>query len=57
MARNNKLVEAFRALHREKFGEVIPYEVAERQLQELANIVRLTAPVEKEETNAQVTHS
>lgn len=52
MSLNNKLVKRFQALHFEKFGESIPYDLAERQLQELADLVRLTAPQKKEVPNA-----
>ena len=57
MALNRKLIERFQALHLEKFGEAISYNLAEQQLQELADLVRLTAPPKKEETNAPITHS
>jgi len=48
MTLSRKLVETFRALHRNKYGEDISYHVAELQLEELADLVRLT--IAKEET-------
>ena len=44
MSLSSKLVEIFRALHREKYGAEISYDVAELQLKELAELVRITAP-------------
>ncbi len=46
MTTNNKLVEKFQELHINKYGIKISYEVAEHQLNELAELVRLTAKVE-----------
>lgn len=37
------LIEKFRALHRQRYGEEIGYEEAERKLKELAELVRMTA--------------
>ena len=48
MTLSSKLVTRFQALHLEKYGEAISYNLAEQQLQELANLVRLTAPRKKE---------
>lgn len=45
MTTNNKLVERFQQLHIKKFGIEISYEVAEHQLTELAELVRLTSRV------------
>lgn len=57
MSPNNKLVKRFQALHLKKYGEGITYDLAEQQLQELADLVRLTAPPKKEESNAAITRS
>jgi hypothetical protein len=46
MTTNNKLIERFQELHINKYGIEISYEVAERQLKELAELVRLTSKVE-----------
>lgn len=46
MTTNNMLIERFQELHINKFGEEISYEVAEHQLKELAELVRLTSKVE-----------
>jgi hypothetical protein len=46
MITNNKLIERFQELHLNKYGIVISYEVAECQLKELAELVRLTSKVE-----------
>jgi hypothetical protein len=46
MTTNNKLIERFQELHINKFGVEISYEVAEHQLKELAELVRLTSKVE-----------
>lgn len=47
MTTNNKsLIERFQELHINKYGIEISYEVAEYQLTELADLVRLTAKVE-----------
>ena len=45
MTTNNKLIERFQELHLNKFGIEISYEVAEHQLKELAELVRLTSKV------------
>ena len=47
MTTNNKsLIERFQELHINKYGVEISYEVAEHQLKELAELVRLTSKVE-----------
>ncbi len=46
MTTNNKLVERFQELHINKYGIEISYEVAEHQLKELAELLRLTLKVE-----------
>ena len=46
MQLSKKLVEKFQELHREKYGEEIGYEIAESQLNELADLVRITAQQE-----------
>lgn len=43
MQLNKELVENFKELHLEKFGVVINYDIAESQLKELAELVRLTS--------------
>ena len=43
MTTNKKLVERFQELHINKYGIEISYEVAEHQLKELAELVRLTS--------------
>lgn len=45
MATNTKLVKRFQELHINKYGIEISYEVAERRLKELAELVRLTSKV------------
>jgi len=56
MTLNKILVNKFQTLHLEKFGEALSYDIAEHQLQELADLVRLIASPEKDGTNAQITH-
>ena len=46
MTLNNKLIERFQELHINKYGIEISYEVAEHQINELAELVRLTSKVE-----------
>lgn len=46
MLTNKKLVERFQELHIKKYGIEISYEVAEHQLKELAELVRLTSKAE-----------
>jgi hypothetical protein len=46
MTTNNKLTERFQELHLNKYGIEISYEVAEYQLKELAELVRLTSKAE-----------
>lgn len=46
MTTTNKLIERFQELHIDKYGVEISYEVAEHQLKELAELVRLTSKVE-----------
>jgi hypothetical protein len=47
MTTNNKLIERFQELHINKFGVEISYEVAEHQLKELAELVRLTSAMQE----------
>ncbi len=47
MALTKQLVENFQALHLEKYGESIAYEIAEIQLKELADLVRITSKKEE----------
>ena len=47
MPLTKQLVESFQAMHLKKYSESISYEVAELQLKELAELVRITS--EKEE--------
>ena len=51
MSLSKALVEQFKALHLARYGERISNEDAEIQLKELAELVRITAPV-KENNNA-----
>lgn len=46
MTTNNKIVERFQELHINKYGVEISYVVAEHQLKELAELVRLTSKAE-----------
>jgi hypothetical protein len=47
MTTNSKsLIERFQELHINKYGIEISYEVAEHQLKELAELVRLTSKME-----------
>ena len=46
MATTNKLIERFQKLHIDKYGIEISYNVAEHQLKELAELVRLTSKLE-----------
>lgn len=46
MTTNKELVERFQELHINKYGIEISYEVAEHQLKELTELVRLTSKVE-----------
>lgn len=48
------LIEKFRALHLEKYGEVISYNDAEFQLKEIAELVRITSKKEEERQNENV---
>lgn len=43
MQLNHELVKEFQTVHLKKYGEHIPYEVAESQLRQLADLVRITA--------------
>jgi hypothetical protein len=52
MLLSKQLVERFRALHIEKYGEEISYNAAEHQLKELAELVRITSP--KQEAKSSV---
>ena len=51
MALSKALIEQFQALHLAKYGEQIDYAVAEIQLKELTELVRITTP-QKESKNA-----
>ena len=46
MTTSNQLIEKFKQLHLYKYGVEISYEVAEHQLKELAELVRLTSKAE-----------
>ncbi len=46
MTTNNKLIKRFQELHINKYGIEIGYEVAEYQLKELAELVRLTSAMQ-----------
>jgi hypothetical protein len=46
MTTNKELVERFQELHINKYGIEISYEVAEHQLKELAELIRLTLKTE-----------
>jgi len=46
MTTNNKLIERFQELHLNKYGIEISYKLAEYQLKELAELVRLTSKTE-----------
>ena len=46
MTTTNKLIERFQELHINKYGIEISYEVAEHQLKELAELIRLTSNAE-----------
>jgi hypothetical protein len=46
MTTNNRLIERFQELYINKYGIEISYEVAEHQLKELAELVRLTSKAE-----------
>ena len=48
---SEELVEKFRALHLEKYGEEISYNAAELQLKELADLVRITSKIEDKHEN------
>ncbi len=48
MSLSKDLVERFQAVYVNKNGEVIGFSEAESQLKELAELVRLTAPTNKE---------
>ena len=43
MQLSHELVESFQRLHLDRYGESISYEVAESQLQQLADLIRMTA--------------
>jgi hypothetical protein len=53
MALSKALVEQFKALHLARYDEHISDEDAEVQLKELAELVRITAPL-KESKNAKI---
>ncbi len=42
MQLSHELVAEFQKVHLRKYGEQIPYEVAESQLQQLADLIRIT---------------
>jgi len=44
MRLDQELVKKFQTLYREKYDEEISYNVAELQLSELADLVRITSP-------------
>ena len=46
MGVKNELVKEFQLLHLKRFGKPIDFEVAKNELLGLANLVRITAPVE-----------
>ena len=46
MTTNNQLIKRFQELHINKYGIEISYEVAEHQLKELAELIRLTSKME-----------
>jgi len=46
MSLNRKLVESYQSLFRDKYGEHISYALAESELLELAELVRMTVPKE-----------
>lgn len=56
MALSKALIEQFQALHLAKYGERIDDEVAELQLKELAELVRITTP-RKESKDAKALQS
>ena len=56
MAPSKTLIEQFQALHLAKYAEQIDYAVAEIQLKELAELVRITTP-RKESKDAKAIQS
>jgi hypothetical protein len=52
MRLSKELVEQFQALHFKKYGESIDYQTAELQLNELAELVRITAPISEDKQSA-----
>lgn len=52
MQLNQKLVERFQALHLNKYGVNISYDVAESQLKQLADLVRITSPTKEKKNHA-----
>ena len=46
MTTNNQLIKRFQELHINKYGVEISYEAAKHQLNELAELVRLTSELE-----------
>ena len=54
MTTNNMLIKRFQELHINKYGIEISYEVAEHQLKELAELVRLTS---KDNVHIKVTNN
>jgi len=51
MSLSKELVEKFRALYLDKYGEEISYNAAEFQLRELAELVRITSKMESKHEN------
>lgn len=51
MQLSHELVQNFQALHRKKYGEDISYDIAELQLNELADLVRKTSPKQESTKN------
>lgn len=49
MQLTRELVEEFRQLHIDKFGEVLEYGEAEQNLKELADLVRITTPFKEKQ--------
>lgn len=56
MAYGTELIEQFKAAYASQFGVMLTEEEAVEELRELAELVRLTAP-ENEEQTSETTHS
>jgi hypothetical protein len=52
MTTNNTLIEKFQELHLNKYGIEISYKVAEHQLKELAELIRLASAPSEVQQNA-----